>query len=252
MVRICVASIGFLLCWFTLTAQAAPIVLAATASGELVEKQQCASPGCFSLDYEYRNPLQTLSYVSTLVPGDGRVNTGLGYLVFDLSGISADIQSAFLRLDLEYIQPVDPQLTVAALPASIVQPLAGIAPGTTEVSFFDMTPEGMAAFAAAQILYESISTGSALSSAGVSGPLDGVIDISLNGDAISQINSTGGLWGIGLRWTPTPVGPFFNNSDIITLNAAPQLLLTQASPVPLPASYVLILTGLLLLRRHTT
>ncbi len=246
MERIRGIAIGLVLSWLCMGAQAAPITLVPTASGELVEKQQCASPGCFSLDFEYRNPLQSLSYSSTLVPGDGRVNTGLGYLVFDLSGLTASTESAHLRLDLNYSQAVDPALTVAALPPSIVGALTGIAPGSTTVSFFDMTPGGIAAFAAAGTLYNAIGTGAMLGSLGTSGPFNGVIDISLNSEALSQINATGGLWGIGLRWTPTPVGTIFNSSDLIEFNSAPQLLLTQTAEAPLPGSLALFALAVLL------
>ena len=138
------------------------------------------------------------------------------------------------------------------------QSLATIPTGTqriTSVDAFLGGPVVEAAFNRLGYEYQAIENGTPLGTLGSSGPLNGLYDLTLSSAAVDLMNTSPGLVGLGLSWTPTVdiinisgLGEVETGSDALVFNAAPILTLAEAIiPVPLPGTFALIVAGLLLL-----
>ncbi|MEZ5571075.1 MAG: hypothetical protein R3E64_03540 [Halioglobus sp.] len=205
------------------------------------------------------NPLQSLKYYPFSPVGELRTTSlGLGYLLFDVPVLPFVAQSATIRFDLSYARFAVPNLTVTGLELVDAQSLATIPTGTqriTSVDAFLGGPLVQAAFTRLGYGYQAIESGTPLGTLGGSGPLNGLYDLTLSSAAVDLINSSPGLMGLGLTWTPTVdiinipgLGEIESGSDALVFNAAPILTVADATiPVPLPGTFALIVAGLLLL-----
>ncbi len=205
------------------------------------------------------NPLQSLKYYPFSPVGELRTTSlGLGYLLFDVPLLPFVAQSATIQFDLSYLRSAAPNLTVTGLELVDAQSLATIPTGTqriTSVDAFLGGPVVEAAFNRLGYGYQAIENGTPLGTLGSSGPLNGLYDLTLSSAAVDLMNTSPGLVGLGLSWTPTVdiinipgLGEVETGSDALVFNAAPILTLAEAIiPVPLPGTFALIVAGLLLL-----
>ena len=97
--------------------------------------------------------------------------------------------------------------------------------------------------------YLAISEGPELGIRSQPGPFEGLYLIDLTSSALSLINASSGLFGLGITWTPNTGDQFPSGSDLLSFNASPRLILGDSN-VPLPGTAWALLPALFLLLRN--
>ncbi|MEZ5573727.1 MAG: hypothetical protein R3E64_17175 [Halioglobus sp.] len=223
------------LCLSAQGACAGLITLDPTTTGSIRQQETCGRPGCFALQYSSTNPLNDLGFWFIYNIGSSTVNSSVGYLLFDLSGMIETAYSATLELDLRYATNANPGLKIGALDATIAADLSsnpvGTQYGAIDLSTSPITIPALYSQLAGQ--YFAISSGTELGMLSQSGPLDGLYSVSLSNSALDSINATSGLFGLGLTWTANTGNQFPNGADLLSFNGPPRLVLGHTD-VPLP------------------
>lgn len=237
----------FVLGLISTNATAASISLNPAQTGSISKGEIYTSNGPLPPTMTSSSPLESFRYSPASPLGSVKYRSnGQGYLLFDLSNLPYDVESASLEFNLDYARSAAPNLTITGLDLLQAQDLLNVPPGTESWSgqvFLTGTPDERAAYNRLSSGYSAISSGTELGTLTDSGPLNGLYNIDLNSEALSFINSSSGLLGLGLTWTPTvdivedPIfGPWEDGYDTLTFNAAPILVLNTVSEVPLPAA----------------
>jgi len=244
---------ALLVCFLTPGAHAALITLNPVATGLVREETRCHHPGCFNLVYSSTNPLGSLDYSSGYFPYYLE-NHSVGYLVFDLSGLEQNAQSATLELDLRYDTNANPNLIIRALDEAIVADLINN-PAGTQIGAVDLSaspPTVPPLYSQLLDQFYAINSGMEVGTLSQSGPFDATYGVDLSSSALSLINVTTGVFGLGLTWQAHPVYDEYNSgSDLLSFNAPPRLVLRDYV-VPLPGTlwlFFIAIPSLLLSQR---
>lgn len=240
-------------CFLTPGAHAALITLNPVATGLVRQETRCHHPGCFNFVYSSTNPLGSLDYWQGRAPY-WTVIESVGYLVFDLSGLEQNAQSATLELDLQYAKDANPSLSIRALDAGTVADLltnpVGTQSGAMDFSTFPPIIDPLYTQLSGQ--YSAIYSGMEVGGLSQSGPFDGMKEVDLSSSALSLINVTTGVFGLGLTWQAHPDYDENNSgSDLLSFNAPPRLVLRDYV-VPLPGTqwlFFIAIPSLLLSQR---
>lgn len=245
-----ITSFALWVCCLTPGARAALITLEPTAAGSIWQQQTCGRPGCFSLKYTSINPLDDLGFQFATEIGSSSVITSVGYVVFDLSGLAQNAQGASLELDLRYATNANPNLVMRALSATTVADLVTNPAGTQSgaIDFSTSPPSFPPLYSQLGGQYFAISEGTELGILSQPGPFEGLYLVDLTSSALSLINASSGLFGLGITWTPNTGDQFPSGSDLLSFNAPPRLILSDSN-VPLPGTAWLLLPAIFLLLR---